>query len=109
LIAGIAALPESVDGALICLADMPLVTHSLLDRLIEAFEAAPQPAIVVPLCNGTRGNPILWHRRFWPAFSELSGDRGARAYLDTYARHVTAVETCDDSVLRDFDTPGAMG
>jgi CTP:molybdopterin cytidylyltransferase MocA len=36
--AGIAALPETAAGALILLADMPCVSVSLIDRLIQAFE-----------------------------------------------------------------------
>ncbi len=107
--AGIAALPDGVEGALICLGDMPLVAPALLDQLIDVFEAAKRPAIVVPLCGGTRGNPVLWDQAFFGAFAGLSGDRGARALLETFAGHVVTVETGDDGVLRDFDTEEAFG
>ena len=35
---GIAALPDSVDGAVICLGDMPRVTATEINRLIDAFD-----------------------------------------------------------------------
>src|SRR6202030_837317 len=34
--AGVAAVPENADGAVICLGDMPLIDAHLIDRLIEA-------------------------------------------------------------------------
>jgi molybdenum cofactor cytidylyltransferase len=108
LIAGIAALADTADGVLVCLGDMPLVTHGLLDQLIDAFEAAPRPAIIVPLCKGARGNPVLLDRIYFPAFATLSGDQGARSLLETFSRHVISIETGDDAVLRDFDTPYAF-
>ena len=107
--AGIAALPAELGGALVCLGDMPLVAPALLDRLIETFEAAPRPAIVVPLCGGVRGNPVLWDQAFFGAFENLSGDQGARLLLDRFAADVLTLETGDDAVLRDFDTPEAFG
>jgi molybdenum cofactor cytidylyltransferase len=55
-----------------------------------------------------RGNPILWDREFFPAFATLSADQGARSLLETFSRHVIRIETGDDAVLRDFDTPEAL-
>jgi molybdenum cofactor cytidylyltransferase len=107
--AGIAALPNAAGGALICLGDMPLVSAALLNRLISAFEAATHPAIVVPLCDGVRGNPVLWGHAFFGAVATLSGDQGARTLLAAFAGNVVTVETGDDAVLRDFDTPEAFG
>ncbi len=106
--AGIAALPDTAEGVLVCLGDMPLVTPTLLDRLIDAFAATPRPAIIVPLCNGARGNPILWDRSFFSAFATLFRDQGARGLLDVFSRDVVSIETGDDAVLRDFDTPEAF-
>jgi molybdenum cofactor cytidylyltransferase len=107
--AGVAALPAGIAGVLVCLGDMPLVTPGLLDRLIAAFEAAARPAIIVPLCAGARGNPLLWDRAFFPAFATLTGDQGARPLLQRFAAHVVGLETGDDAVLRDFDTEEAFG
>ena len=45
---GIAALPPDLDGALVCLGDMPLVSGRHLDRLIAAFNPLEGRAIIVP-------------------------------------------------------------
>jgi molybdenum cofactor cytidylyltransferase len=107
--AGIAALPDKAAGVLVCLGDMPLISPALLNSLIAAFEAAARPAIILPLCDGLRGNPVLWDRAFFGAFATLSGDTGARALLENFAAHVIGLDTGDAAVLRDFDTPEAFG
>ena len=73
--AGIAAVPEAVDGALIVLGDMPEVDAALIDRLIEAFDPARGALVVVPSREGRRGNPVLWARRFFADLARLEGDQ----------------------------------
>ena len=83
--AGLAALPANVDGALVCLGDMPLVTAAALDRLIAAFNPLEGRAICVPTWNGKRGNPVLWDRRFFAAMADLAGDVGAKHLIGEHA------------------------
>lgn len=105
--AGIGSLPAHTDAALVCLGDMPLVTGTLIDRLV-AVHAAAGSAIVVPTCRGRRGNPVLWPRRFFPDIAALSGDAGARILLRAYAAEVMDIEMATDAVLQDFDTPESL-
>ncbi len=102
--AGIAAVPETSAGALVCLGDMPLVTGRLIDRLVDAHAPVESRAIVVPTCQGRAGNPILWNRRYFPEILDLAGDAGARALLTRHMEQVGEIEVNDDAVLRDFDT-----
>lgn len=107
--AGIAALPDTIDAALICLGDMPRVSAGEINRLIAAYEPRARRLIVVPTHQGVRGNPILWDRRFFRDMLDLSGDSGARQLLDVYAGLVVEVEIASDSVLTDIDRPGDLG
>jgi molybdenum cofactor cytidylyltransferase len=106
--AGLRALGDEVDGALICLADMPRLGAATLDRLIAAFNPVEGRAICVPTWNGKRGNPVLWSRRFFPAMAELAGDVGARHLIGEHADLVCEVAMADDAVLLDIDTPEAL-
>src|SRR5690606_3963720 len=45
---GVASLDADIDGVLVMLADMPLVTAPILDRLIEAFDPKADRLVVVP-------------------------------------------------------------
>jgi molybdenum cofactor cytidylyltransferase len=106
--AGVTALPASACAALICLGDMPLVGAPLLDLLIETYDPDEGRLIVVPKAGGKRGNPVLWDRRFFADMAQLTGDVGARALLRTHGEAVFEVETGDEGVLTDYDTPTAL-
>ena len=106
--AGIDALPKDVDGVLVCLADMPLVTPQVLERLTAAFNPVEGRAICVPTAAGRRGNPILWARRFFAEMRAASGDVGARVLLADHADQVVEVETGEDGIFVDVDTPEAL-
>ncbi|HJU20364.1 MAG TPA: molybdopterin-binding/glycosyltransferase family 2 protein [Stellaceae bacterium] len=105
---GIAALPQEVDGVVVCLGDMPLVTGRHLERLIGAFNPLEGRAIIVPTRRGKRGNPVLWGRRFFPEIAGLAGDVGAKHLIGEHAELVAEVEMDDDAVLVDIDTPDAL-
>lgn len=100
------AMDERWDAAMVCLGDMPLVMPAVIDRLITAFCEAPDaPDAVLPLAGGRHGNPVLWHRRMFPALLALRGDTGGRDLLRQPAIRLLTIETGDPSVLADFDTP----
>ncbi len=106
--AGIAAVPEDVSAALVCLGDMPLVTARMLDRLVTAYDPDEGRTIVVPTHRGRRGNPVLWDARWFAEIAAVVGDTGARALLAAHAEHAVEVEIGEDAVLRDFDTPETL-
>jgi molybdenum cofactor cytidylyltransferase len=106
--AGIRALGDDVDGAVIGLGDMPRITAQHLDRLIAAFEPAAQASVVVPTVDGKRGNPVLWGRRHFEAIRQLEGDAGARALIGANAGEVAEVAMEDDAALVDVDTAAAL-
>jgi molybdenum cofactor cytidylyltransferase len=106
--AGVRALGDEVDGAVICLGDMPRITGQHLDRLIAAFDPAAQKSIVVPTVDGKRGNPVLWGRRHFASILALEGDVGARALIGQNASEVAEVAMEDDAALVDIDTTAAL-
>ena len=106
--AGLAALPQSAEGAVICLGDMPLVTSAHVDRLVAAFDPAEGREICVPVFEGKRGNPVLFARRFFDEIAALRGDVGARHLIGEYEEYVCEVAIDDRAVLVDVDSPRAL-
>jgi molybdenum cofactor cytidylyltransferase len=106
--AGLEALPPAVDGALVCLADMPLVGARHLERLFAAFDPLEGRAICVPVRHGKRGNPVLWAAPFFAQMMQVAGDVGARHLIGENAEVVCEVEMADDGTLADIDTPAAL-
>jgi molybdenum cofactor cytidylyltransferase len=106
--AGIAALPAEVDGAIVCLGDMPQVDAALIDRLIAAFDPEKGALVVVPTIAGKRGNPVVWSRRFFGDLGRLDGDVGARHLIAAYPEAVAEVAVTGRAALIDVDTPDAL-
>ena len=106
--AGLAALPDDIDGVLVCLGDMPDIKQPLINQLIAAFDPLEGRAICVPTHQGKRGNPVLWSKRFIPEMMDLAGDSGAKHLLGEYSDSVCELETRDKAVLLDLDSPEAL-
>lgn len=104
---GFAALPEAATGALVLLADMPLVSAETIAALIAAQSAHPDAAAIVPVHAGRRGNPVLLARRLAPEIAALSGDAGAGPLLRA-REDVVALPVDDPGILVDVDTPEAL-
>ncbi len=108
LAAGIAALADDVDGAVILLADMPLITAELINQLIAAFAPHDGRGICVPFKDGRRGNPVLWGAEFFPELLSLTGDTGARHVIAQNAEAVAEVDVTTEAIFTDVDTPEAL-
>jgi molybdenum cofactor cytidylyltransferase len=97
-----------VDGAVVCLGDMPRVSTALIDRLIAAYSPVEGRGIVVPTWHGKRGNPVLWGRAFFHEMQEVVGDVGARHLIGRHADAVAEIDAGDDAALIDIDTPETL-
>jgi molybdenum cofactor cytidylyltransferase len=105
--AGIGALPEGTDGAVVLLADMPRVTAAMIDRLIAAFDPAAGALIAVPTFDGKRGNPVVWSARFFGDLAHVQGDTGGRHLIGANPDAVVEIEL-GPAVALDVDTPEAL-
>jgi molybdenum cofactor cytidylyltransferase len=106
--AGVAAVPDGVDGVIVCLGDMPQVSAPLIDKLIGAFDPEKGALVVVPVAGGKRGNPVVWSRRFFPDLAALLGDTGARHLIASVPEAVVEVPLAGTAALVDVDTPDAL-
>ena len=104
--AGIAAVPPDCDGAMILLGDMPGISHTLIDRLIAAFDPLQGRNICIACAHGQRGHPVLWSRAFFEDIAAISGDRGARELLQS--QMAVEIQAEDDAPLTDIDTQDAL-
>jgi molybdenum cofactor cytidylyltransferase len=101
--AGIAALGADVAAAVILLADMPLISGRLIDRMVDCLGTRPEVVAIVPVYAGRRGNPVLVRRALFDQIAKLSGDEGARRLLSACDR---VYELAADATIEfDVDTP----
>ena len=107
LAAGVAALEFcDADAVAIFLGDMPWIAD---DVLLALGRLADPERIALPSYRGQRGHPVIIGRRFWPELLRLAGDQGARAVIAAHAERVDVLECDDPGVIRDADTPQALG
>jgi molybdenum cofactor cytidylyltransferase len=105
LATGIAAVPADWSAAIVALGDMPLVDAALLRRLAAAARA---DAVVVPVADGKRGNPLAWGRAHFARLATLAGDVGGKALLAEPGVEVIEIDAESDAIRADVDTPSAL-
>jgi molybdenum cofactor cytidylyltransferase len=106
--AGVRAVPADATGAVVLLGDMPRINAAHLDTLIAACASPAGAAIVVPVHEGQRGNPVLWPAELFGEMLALEGDAGARSLLAKHPDRVREIDLATDAVLMDVDTPDAL-
>jgi molybdenum cofactor cytidylyltransferase len=100
--AGVAAISPEASGVVILLADQPLVTAAMIDRLIETAVAGGH-RIVASSCRGIVGPPAYFDRALFLELLTLEGDRGARSVIESYPTQGVAVPLPDEAAA-DVDT-----
>ena len=105
LAAGVRNLADDSEGAIVCLADMPLVAAHHLNQLIEHFRAG---RVCAPYCQGRRGNPVLFCSTFFDDLLQLAGDTGARQLLEALADSITRVDVEDEGIFYNVNRPADL-
>jgi molybdenum cofactor cytidylyltransferase len=89
--AGLARIRDDCPSAMFLLGDQPMVDAGLINLLLRQF-ARSDKSICAPVHSGTRGNPVLFGRAFYPAILRLRGDEGARGLIAAHPDRLLAVE-----------------
>ena len=89
---------------LIALADMPYVRAATIGTLIAAAYRHTDQGIIVPSYGNRRGNPVLWHRRYFSKLAALEGDKGGRSLMTAHADEVLMKDCDDPGIHMDVDT-----
>jgi molybdenum cofactor cytidylyltransferase len=80
LLAGIAALDDRVDRAVVMLGDQPNASAELLNSLLDLQERSALPAAGLSF-DGLLHPPVVLVRELWPDLMTLEGDVGCRALI----------------------------
>jgi molybdenum cofactor cytidylyltransferase len=92
---------QSLDAAILILADQPRLSTAALCRLAEA--AVHGGSIVAAHYGGHPGPPALFARRHFPELLALSGGEGARLLFTRHPAELLAVPLPELAI--DLDTP----
>jgi molybdenum cofactor cytidylyltransferase len=101
--AGLAAVSPQAEAALFVLGDQPRLTSHTINRLLAHYRTT-RCSIVVPVCGGRRGNPVLFARSLFPELLALQGDVGGRVLLERQRADIAEVDVGSDEIFMDVDT-----
>ena len=108
VICGLRAVPESCEGAVMLLGDMPMITAHHINTTLAALEAQPGALAAVPVHGQEWGHPVVMRRALFAQVMALTGDQGARSVLRAHRERVVEVPIDDPAILLDLDTPDAL-
>jgi molybdenum cofactor cytidylyltransferase len=86
---GMTSLDTGYHGAMICLADMPLVTPEIINHLMSMFEEHDK--IILPECHGELSHPRIIPARFFPDFLRLEDHEKGKKVLGEYSEETVRV------------------
>jgi molybdenum cofactor cytidylyltransferase len=101
---GLRALPEACEAILVVLGDQPGLTRGLVTELIRAFRSRGR-RIVVPVCAGRRGHPLLFAASLKGEVLVKYDGVGLQGLLETHAAEVLECPVASPAMLEDMDTP----
>ena len=97
---GLSYLLDKCDKVLFTPVDVPLFTA----KTVKAILDSPAP-LVVPVCQGEQGHPILIANGLIPKILADSGEMGLRGALERCSAPPQRIEVEDFGTIQDADTP----
>lgn len=94
------------DGIMVTLADMPLLTAAIFDKLISTFRQQPD-RIIIPTHHGEKGHPVILPAALMPELLALEPPTPPRTVIARHAERVCEVQIGSAAILADIDTPEA--
>ena len=103
--AGLKAI-QKTDAVMICLSDMPLLTTTDYNVLLDAFrEAHDTSAILAPFAGKKKGNPVIFGSSFFTQMAEHTNPNGCSEIVKANGSRLIQFETASDHYFFDIDTP----
>ncbi|HET9168279.1 MAG TPA: nucleotidyltransferase family protein [Actinospica sp.] len=98
-------------AVLVLLVDQPDITPEAVRAVLSAERGAEDDGILAAAgYEGRRGHPVLIGRAHWDALRPtLTGDVGARAYLQAHSAEIILVPCDEFGDPRDLDRPEDLG
>ena len=96
---GLSYLQDKCDKVLFTPVDVPLFTAKTVKTILDSH--AP---LVVPVCQGEQGHPILISNELIPKILHDSGEMGLRGALERCSAPMTRIDVEDFGTIQDADT-----
>lgn len=100
---GLLNVDPKVQGVFLLPVDFPCINAETFNILINEFHKE-KSKIIIPIYNGRKGHPPLFHVCLKPDFLSLDNSQGINSVNHKYAKQTTLLPTNDRGVLLSFNT-----
>ncbi len=100
----ISSLPNNIDGNMIVLGDMPLVTVKTINKLHQVFLKNNGNKIIYADYLGKQANPVIFPRKIFDEILHLNGDKGCKKIIYKNRKSSIGVPIDSSEVIFDCDT-----
>ena len=104
IITGISNLKNNIDGNIIILGDMPLISANTIVKLKDKFKDSGGKSIVFPIYQNQQGNPVVFPKTYFTEILKYQGDNGCKNILNKYKNNSLGINLESEEVLVDCDT-----
>jgi molybdenum cofactor cytidylyltransferase len=104
---GLGAVQPDAAGAIVHLADHPIVRVESFRGVVDSYERTRKP-IVIARSNGQRGHPVIFDRSTFTELQRAPESEGARYVVNADASRVEYVDLDDPGINLDLDTPADL-
>jgi molybdenum cofactor cytidylyltransferase len=104
---GLGVVQNDAAGAIVHLADHPMVQVESFRAIVDSFERARKP-IVIARSGGHRGHPVIFDRSIFVELQSAPEGEGARHVVNADASRVEYVDLDDPGINLDLDTPADL-
>ena len=102
---GIKGFDGKCDRVFICPLGVPFFSAATLSEEMRSMDSAPSAKVVVPVCEGKGGHPILLDNSVFEGIFSYAGEGGLRGFCDTLPDgSVVKAEVPDEGSVTNADT-----
>jgi len=103
LVMGLGMVNQQARFIIVALGDQPLITTKVYNQLIETALNS-EKGIILPVCKGERGNPIIISIKYRAELLAQTGDIGGRELLKAHPEDVLEVPVDCEGVVININT-----
>lgn len=97
---GVASFPSGLDGVVICLADLPLLTKEIVRIIVQK---AKLQRIVMPVTSEGPRHPIFFASDYLESFKSLRYDQGGKRIIEEHSNDIIKIRFDDSTPFEDID------
>jgi molybdenum cofactor cytidylyltransferase len=97
-------LDATAQGFFLVPVDFAWLTPEIFEHLLKKF-APEKPSILIPVFQGHKGHPPLFHRQFKDEILQLKSCEGINSIIHKNTGRIELLETGQERVVASFNTP----